>query len=92
MDAPVTKAPVQSKTLWVNLLSILSLVLTSLLADENFRDLIGSYGMFWIIGSNVVNMILRGYTSKPLELKKPKQKLDPLEQALKDDDDEIHNL
>ena len=79
------KTAIESKSIWFNGLSIISLVGASLLADESFRELVGGFAIYLIIGINVVNMIIRTYTIKPLVLKKPKEKLNPLEQALQDD-------
>ena len=83
-----TKTPLQSKSIWFNGLSIVSLVGASLLADESFRELIGGFAIYLIIGVNVVNMVIRSYTVKPLVIKKAKIKLNPLEQALIDEAEE----
>ncbi len=87
----VTKKPIGSKSIWFNTLSILSMILGSLLADESFRDLIGKHAIYIIIGLNIVNMVIRNYTIKPLEFGKDnnEKKLNPIDQALKNDDDEI---
>ena len=84
-----TKTALESKSIWFNGLSIISLAIGSLLADDNFRELIGGFAIYLILAVNVINMIIRGYTQKPLVLKKEKVKLNPLEQALKDDADEM---
>ena len=90
----MTKKPIESKTLWFNILTIVAMVGGSLLADESFRDLIGTNAIFVIVGINIVNMWLRANTTKPLSnIKVTKdKKLNPLEQALKDEDDKITNL
>lgn len=82
-----TKKPVQSKSIWFNTLSIIALVGGALLADESFRELVGAYSVYLIIAVNVINMIIRGYTDKPLarETKPKDKKLNPLEQALADE-------
>ena len=78
-----TKKPVESKSLWFNVLSIISIASASLLADESFREIIGGYAVYLIIFVNVVNMIIRMYTVKPLEMRKekppPKSNLDVLD-------------
>ena len=71
-----TKKPIESKSLWFNGLTILSLVGASLLGDASFREYIGSSAIYLIIGVNVVNMTIRMYTTKPIEVKKNLEILD----------------
>ena len=88
------KKPITSKTLWFNILTTVGMVGASLLADESFRDMVGSHAIFLIVGVNIVNVWLRTQTTKPLgnpEVTEDK-KLNPLEQALKDDNDAINNF
>ncbi len=87
-----SKSIAESKSIWFNVLSIMSVMGASLLADENFRELIDGYAMYLIIGMNVVNIGLRKYTTKPIHVKKPLPKLNPIEQALRDDDLAIKDI
>jgi len=66
-----TKKPIQSKTLWFNVLSIISVIGASLLADSEFRALIGSNATYIIIIMNVVNVALRFFTDKPIKVNPP---------------------
>ena len=83
-----TKRPIESKSIWFNGLSIVSLVGASLLADDSFRELVGNSAIYLIIGVNVINMVIRGYTTKPLSRKKEPEILDPLEEAFRRDAEE----
>ncbi len=76
-----SKKPVQSKVLWFNILTIVSMTLGSLLANDDFRELIGSNYIALIIAVNLINVILRFYTDKPIEAKenKPKTTNTPLD-------------
>lgn len=86
------KKPIQSKSLWFNILSIVAIAGAGLLADDNFREMIGSNAIYLIIVVNIVNMLIRGYTDKPISLDKAKTQkpLNPLEEALKKDAEEIN--
>ena len=86
-----TKKPIESKSLWFNVLTIISLVGASLLADESFREIVGGYAIYFIIAVNIINMVIRVYTVKPLEIHKhkPPPILDPLEEALRKDAEEL---
>ena len=59
-----SKKVTQSKTIWFNLLSAVSVGLTMLLAEPSFTELLGGGA---IVALNIVNIILRKYTSVPLE-------------------------
>ncbi len=90
----MAKRPITSKTLWFNILTIVAMVGASLLADETFREIVGSHAIFLIVAINVVNVWLRTQTTKPLgnpEVVEDK-KLNPVDQALKDDDDALNNF
>ena len=67
--------PIKSKTVWLNVLLIISSIGTGLLADDTFRTLVGD-NIGWI-GSviGVVGVVLRIFTTKPLG----KENLDVLE-------------
>ena len=87
----MVKAPIKSKTLWFNILTIVAMVGASLLADDGFRDIIGNHAIFLIVGVNAVNVWLRTQTIRPLGNPEV-EKLNPLEQALKDDNDALDNF
>ncbi len=66
----MSKKPIQSKTLWFNGLLVASSVGTALLADENFRILIGNNieTAGAIVG--VIGILLRLVTGKQIEITK----------------------
>ena len=67
-----TKRPVQSRTLWFNVLSIVVVILTTLMADETFKTLIHGNTTLLVIAVNVINMYLRFGTTQRI-------KADPIE-------------
>ena len=69
----------QSKTLWFNVLYILSIVV----ADDHFKDLFKDYGSYLVIAQTVINILLRFVTDKPVTIR-PKAE-DVLKDALNDD-------
>ena len=82
----MTKTPIQSKTLWFNILTIVAMVLTALMADESFREFIGSKAIILVMATNVVNVILRFQTSTAISIPRanettatPKRKDSPLD-------------
>ena len=91
-----TKKPIQSKSLWFNVLTIVAMVGASLLADDNFRDLVGSNAMFLIIVVNVINMWIRFNTVSPISTKPTTEVSDKtgsdainkLDEAIKKEDEE----
>ena len=76
--------PIKSKTLWLNILLVISSIGTGLLADDTFRALVGE-NIGWI-GSIVglIGIVLRIYTTKPLG----KENLDMLDEHDPDWDEE----
>ena len=66
--------------------------ITELTASPEFKESLGTYATLIIFGMSILAMWLRKYTTKPLEpifkKSKPPPKLNPLEQALKDDAEE----
>lgn len=62
------KKAIASKNIWFNVLSIAAMSLTALLADDAFRELVGTNATYLIISVNVINMVIRFYTVKPLEV------------------------
>lgn len=86
-----TKKPIQSKNLWFNTLTIISMVGATLLADDNFRELIGGSELLIVVGVAVINMVIRMYTTKPISREEPvkpdseKSPLDIIDDELKKD-------
>ena len=87
----MVKQPIKSKTLWFNILTMVAMAGGALLADAGFRDMVGNNAIFLIVGINMVNVWLRTQTTVPLGNPEV-EKLNPLEQALKDDNDSINNF
>ena len=83
-----SKKPVQSRVLWFNILSVLAVALTEILAKPELREVLGGYVGVLMIAGAVVNAMLRLDTSKAIETH-PKPKLNPLDQALRDDDKDL---
>ena len=82
----IPKNPLQSKTLWYTLLSVSGVVMTMLLTDDNFKELLGSYVIVLYVLDKLIQAYLRVITVSPIELGKPK--LNPVEKALKDEEEE----
>jgi len=80
-----TKKPTHSKTLIYILLSTLGVVITALVADDSFKEILGSYVVVLYVLDKLVHAYLRVITIKPISMSKPK--LNPLEEALRDDND-----
>ena len=82
-----TKKPIQSRVLWFNVLSVVAIVLTEMLAKPELREMFGGYVGIIMIAGAIVNSMLRLDTSKPISTKPPE--LNPVDNALKQDDLEI---
>jgi len=80
-----TVKPTQSKTLWYVLLSTLGVVITALVADDSFKEILGSYVVVLYVLDKLIQAYLRVITIKPISMSNPK--LNPLEEALRDDND-----
>ena len=68
--------------------------ITELTASPDFKAALGSWATFVIFILGVIGMWLRKYTTKPLApiiKKKKPEPLNPLEQALKDDNEALFN-
>ncbi len=94
-----TKRAIQSKTIWFNVLSVVAISLAALMGSKEFMELIGGYGSILIILSNVVNVVLRLKTTEPIKLERPMQKkakshqkLNPLDEAIKLDDQDLKDF
>ncbi len=62
----MTKKPIQSRTLWFNVLSIVAIVVTEVLSNTELKELLGGYtGTIMILGA-VINAMLRLDTSKAI--------------------------
>ena len=82
----ITKKRIDSKVYRFNVGSILALAVTALMADKEFLEAVGVYGYIGLmIAGALVNAGIREFTVVPLA--PIKEKLNPLEQALKDDDE-----
>ena len=57
-----SKKAIRSKTLWFNLLAIVSIIL----ADEHFKEIAGDYVVYIFILQNLINMGLRFATTEPI--------------------------
>ncbi len=79
-----SKRPVQSRVLWFNVLSVIAIVLTEILANTEMREFLGGYVAVFMIAGSLANAILRLDTSKAIR-REPKE-LDPVEQAIQDQD------
>ena len=88
-----TKKRIHSKVYRFNVSSIITLALAALFADPKFLDAIGAKGYIYLmIAGAVINAILREFTGKKLEpilKQKPPPILDPLEEALRKDAEEL---
>jgi len=69
-----SKSIFESKSIWFNVLSIVAMSITALLVDPTFKEEYGGSTLMLVVAVNVINMILRFYTVKPLSVavKKPK--------------------
>lgn len=85
-----TKPAIQSKTIRLNLLSLVSVALTALLADPTFSETVGAL-MVMIL--NVVLIFIRMFdTDTKIDgIVTPKPELNPLEEALRKEAEE-HEL
>ncbi len=84
-----SKKPIQSKSLWFNTLSIMAMVGGALLADQQFREIIGTNAIYVIIAVNIINMIIRSYTIKPISMDPdPSPDLNPVDEALRKESEE----
>ncbi len=82
-----SKKPIQSRTLWFNILSVLAIALTEILASPELREMLGGYTGILMVAGAVVNAMLRLDTSKAIKMKpKPKPKLNPVDQAIEDEE------
>jgi len=62
----MSKKPIQSRTLWFNVLSIVAVVVAEVLSNAEFKELLGGYtGTIMILGA-VINAMLRLDTSKAI--------------------------
>jgi len=66
------KRPLQSKTLWFNVLSTISIIGAALLAEPTFLEYIGTHAAIAIAAVNVVNIILRVYTNTGIAIPEDK--------------------
>ena len=62
----MSKKPIQSRTLWFNVLSIVAVIVTEVLSNTELKELLGGYtGTIMILGA-VINAMLRLDTSKAI--------------------------
>ena len=94
-----TKSILQSKRSWFNYGSMIALGVTALIADEQFASMVKeNLGLKGVIGMMVVGAIVNQYlaqtsTYRPtFELPKKKKELNAVDQALKDDSDELMGI
>ncbi len=87
-----TKPPLESKNYWYFFFVVVGAIITAILADEHFKTLIGSYFVFFVIADKMISAYLRTVTHKKIVFGKPKAKLSPLDEALRDDDIEIKDI
>ena len=60
------KKPLDSKTLWFNILTIIAIVMAELQASEELKRHLGDNAYWLVITAAIINMIIRFYTSKPI--------------------------
>ncbi len=87
-----TKLPLESKNYWYFFFVVIGAIVTAILADENFKALIGSYFVFFVIADKMISAYLRTITSKKIVWKKPSTKLNPMDEALRQDDIDIKDI
>jgi len=80
-----TKKPTQSKSLWYILLSALAVVITALMADEAFKEILGSYVVVLYVLDKLIQAYLRIITEKPISV--GQQKRNAVEEALAKEDE-----
>ena len=78
-----SKKPIQSRMLWFNILSVLAVALTEILATPELREVLGGYVGVLMIAGAVINAMLRMDTSKAIEVH---PKLNPVDEALRQED------
>ena len=86
------KKPIQSKSYWYYIFVVVGSIVTAILADNNFKELIGSYAVFLVILDKGISFYLRSITTKKIEWRKPREKLNPLDEALRQDSLEIKEI
>lgn len=67
-----TKNLLQSKVLWFNILSILSILLADIMGTPEMKAVLGSHASTIMIVGALINAILRQYTTVPLRTNVPK--------------------
>ncbi len=86
-----TKSPIHSKVLWFNILSVAAIVVTEVIATPEIKELLGGKVYILMIIGALINAGLRVVTTTPLSTSAPapKKKLNPVDQALADDNAEL---
>ncbi len=79
-----TVTPAQSQTLWFNGLSVVALVVADLMANDVIREQLGGKIFYLMIAGSVINMVLRFYTTKPIQIRKPTGVVNEHDQLLND--------
>jgi len=89
--ATQSKKRIHSKTYWVFIpISVLA-VITELANNTLFKEFLGDHVTWVILLLSITAKLLREYTSVPLEGNEP-PKLNPLEEALRQDDIAIKDI
>lgn len=83
-----TKNIIFSKTLWFNVLSIIGVVLTDVLASPEFRAEYGGEVIWIMIAGALANVLLRFGTKEPIVIRPQPKPLNPVDQALADEAEE----
>ncbi len=93
-----TKSILESRRSWLNYGSIIALGLTAAFADANFKSMIsetfGIYGAICImaLGAILNQYLIQTSDTRPTFQMPKKNKMNPLEEALKQDDDDIKDF
>lgn len=84
----------KSETVLFFAATALASVITELAANAEFKQALGDNATMIIFGMSIIGYVLRKYTTKPLEpifKKKPKEEIDPIAEAFKEDDRDMYN-
>ena len=90
MNEQNSKRAIESRSYWYYLAVVVGAVIAAIMADDSFKELIGSYFVLFIIADKMISAYLRTITEKKIEFGKPK--LNPLEAALRQDDIDIKEV